>query len=125
MLENILLTAFNVIPPESLSYEKFIGNTTNELGYDVPEYADPVITQGSIQQHISPNMYQAYGLSLNKDYALVNLPESVLGTEQQKTPDRLTFHGKKWIIIDNHNWYIYNGWCKVLVVAEKDYKGEK
>lgn len=123
MFNNLLLTALTVIPPETLSYEKWQGNTTNEIGFDVPSYSDPVLVKGSIQYHIAEKMYQAFGLSLNKHYALVNLPASVVGLEESLTPDRLTFHGKKWIIIKNNNWHTYNGWCKVIVVEEKDYNG--
>ena len=124
MLNNVLLTAMTVIPPEPLSYEKYLGTTVNEIGMDVPAYAEPVQTKGSIQSHVSERLYQAYGLDLNKDYALVDVPADIVGADDKKSPDRLTFHGKKWIVVKSNNWYIYNGWVKLLVVAQKDYEGD-
>lgn len=124
MLENVLLTAMSVILPEKLVYEKYKGTKTNEIGMDVPQYDIPVITKGSIQFHISEKMYQAYGLDLNKDYALVDVPADIVGAEGKNSPDRLTFHGKKWIVVKCNNWYIYNGWVKLIVVAQKDYEGD-
>ena len=124
MLENVLLTAMRVIPPETLTYEKYTGTTVNEIGLDVPTYDQPITTKGSIQHHISERMYEAYGLDLNKDYALVNVPANIVGSEENKSPDRLTFHGKKWIVVKNNNWYVYNGWVKLVVIAQKDYEVE-
>lgn len=120
-LDNILLTAMTVIPPEPIEYEKYKGNITNQIGYDVSYYAPAVKTQASIQSHISEKMYQAYGLDLNKNYRLVNIPAEIIGTAEQITPDRLTFHGRRWIVIKSNNWHEYNGWCKIIVVEEKDY----
>jgi len=119
--DNLLLTALTVIPPEKILFEKWTANTTNSIGYDVSTYTDPVETIASIQAHISEKMYQAFGLDMNKNYRLVNIPAHIIGTAEQVTPDRLTFHGKKWIVIKSNNWKIYNGWCKVIVVEDKDY----
>lgn len=124
MLENVLLSALQVIPPEPLTYEKYIGTSVNEIGMNVPQYAPPVEVKGSIQYHISEKMYQAYGLDLNKDYALVDIPAEVVGVETNKTPDRLTFHGKQWIVVKTSNWFKYNGWVKLLCVSQKTYTGE-
>lgn len=122
---NLLISAMSLIPPETLTYEKWIGNTINEIGLDIPTYADPVEVQGSIQYHIAERTYTAYGLDLNKNYALVNLPAEVVGGAENPTPDRLTFHGKNWIVVKCNNWYMYDGWVKLIVVWEKQYKYEE
>ena len=124
MLDNVLLTAMRVIPPETLTYEKYLGTTVNAIGMDVPTYASPVTVKASIQGHVSERIYQAYNLDLNKDYALVDVPADIVGAEENHSPDRLTFHGKKWIVVKNNNWYVYNGWVKLIVVAQKDYEGD-
>lgn len=118
---NVLTTAMTVIPPEELQYERWQGNTINSIGLDVASYAEPITIKGSIQHHVSEKMYQAYGLSLNKHYALVDVPAELYGSQENLTPDRLTFHNNTWIVLKNNNWYIYNGWVKLIVVAEKDY----
>jgi hypothetical protein len=118
---NVLTTAMTVIPPEELQYERWQGNTINSIGLDVASYAEAVMIKGSIQHHVSEKMYQAYGLSLNKHYALVDVPAELYGSQENLTPDRLTFHNNTWIVLKNNNWYIYNGWVKLIVVAEKDY----
>ena len=125
MLENVLLSALRIIPPETLYYEKYQGTSVNEIGLNIPTYSAPLEIKGSIQYHISEKMYQAYGLDLNKNYALVDIPANVLGIQSgNKTPDRLTFHGKNWIVVKCNNWFIYNGWVKLVVVEQKDYSGE-
>ena len=111
----------SVIPPEPIKYEKYQGIITNQIGYDVAAYAEPIDTKASIQSHISEKMYQAYGLDMNKNYRLVNIPAEIIGTAEQNSPDRLSFHGRRWIVIKSNNWHEYNGWCKVIVVEEKDY----
>lgn len=118
---NVLTTAMTVIPPEDLQYERWQRNTINSIGLDVASYAEPVTIKGSVQHHVSEKMYQAYGLSLNKHYALVDVPAELYGSQENLTPDRLTFHNNTWIVLKNNNWYIYNGWVKLIVVAEKDY----
>ena len=119
--DNLLLTALTVIPPEEITFEKYQGVITNQIGYDISSYAAPVKTKGSIQSHISERMYQAFGLDMNKNYRLVNIPAQIIGTAEQNSPDRLSFHGRKWIVVKSNNWHIYNGWCKVIVVEDKDY----
>lgn len=124
-LDNVLLTAMMVIPPEPIKYEKWVSNTTNSIGYDVSTYATAVDTIASIQGHISEKMYQAYGLDLNRNYCLVDIPAELVGVAEKTTPDRLTFHGRKWIVVKCNNWHTYNGWCKLIVVEEKDYNGSQ
>ena len=119
---NLLTTALTVIPPESLQYERFKSFSTNEIGLDVLTFEDPVEIKGSIQHHVSEKLYDAYGLSLNKDYCLVDVPAQLYGSEKQITPDKLTFHGETWIVMKATDWFIYNGWVRVIVVAEKDYE---
>lgn len=119
---NLLVTAMSVIPHEILMYEKWLGNTINEIGLDIPQYAQPVEVEASIQYHIAEKTYTAYGLDLNKNYALINLPAEVVGRSEQQTPDRLTFHGKTWIVVKCNNWYMYDGWVKLIVVWEKQYE---
>lgn len=118
---NLLTTALMVIPPEVLQYERFSGIKTNEIGLDELTFDEPVEIKGSIQHHIAEKVYEAFGLSLNKDYCLVDVPTLLYGSETQITPDRLTFHGKTWIVLKAVNWFIYNGWVRVIVIAEKDY----
>lgn len=118
---NVLTTAMTVIPPEPLQYERFVGKVTNEIGIDVVTFAAPVKIEGSIQHHVAERLYDAYGLSLNKNYCLVDLPAQLYGSEAQITPDRLSFHNNTWIVMKATDWFKYNGWVRVLVVAEKDY----
>lgn len=123
MIDNVLNVALTVIPPQTLYYEKWLGNDINELGYSVPTYSDPVEIKGSVQNHITERVRQAYNLDMDRNYCLVNIPAEVVGIETQTTPDRLTIKGKKWIVVKCNNWYSYNGWVKLIVVLEKDYKG--
>ena len=48
---NLLGTALRLIPPVTVQYQKYIGETVNELGICVPQYADP--------DHYDPGWFSA------------------------------------------------------------------
>ena len=74
-----------------------------------------------IYKDLRPFLHVFKSLFILLVFSIMNIPAHIIGTAEQVTPDRLTFHGKKWIVIKSNNWKIYNGWCKVIVVEDKDY----
>lgn len=122
-LPNLLNMAMTLIPPVNITYEKWQSNTTNSVGYEVASYGEPMQVKASVQSNIPAEMYQTFQLDLNKNYRLIDVPAFVVGTAEQMTPDRITYQGKKWIVVKCNNWHSYNGWVKLLVVEEKDYDG--
>lgn len=121
MIQNLLKTALQVIRPETIQYKKYIGTTVNEIGIDVPSYADAIEIKGSIQAHVSQQTIKAFGLDPTKNYKLVNVPAHLISTAESESPDILLFYNKAWTIIKSNDWHTYDGWCKLLVVENKDY----
>ena len=46
---NLLTTAFRLVCPEPIRIRKFLRRATNEIGYDVAFYSDPLNTTASVQ----------------------------------------------------------------------------
>lgn len=114
---NLLEEALQIIPASVFRLQKFIGNTTNERGLDIAEYAAPVEVRGSVQD-MDGSLYQELGLDLSKNYRTFygsKLMEG-LGRNIQAMPDRIIYDGKIWEVVNAAHWYGYNGWTYVIGV---------
>lgn len=116
--ENLLEIALSVIPGETFVYRQFTGTTENEIGLNVPQFADPVEVTGSIQG-VELDIYPELGLDFQKNYRLVYASINMKGVEEQEIPDRLEFYGLTWSVVKTVPWIKYNGWNGVLVVEDK------
>lgn len=119
---NLLRLALGVIPPVKISYSKFMGNVVSEVGVKIPTYSQPLEINGSVQR-VKTDVYEALGLKMEKNYKAVFVPADIVGINYQQSPDKFSFYGKDWIVCgDLANWYQYDGWNVLLVVAERDYQ---
>lgn len=119
-MDNILEMAFSLIPPEPIQYQKWLGKSVNSIGRTVATYGDIITTRASIQP-VGASLMQQLGLSLSKNYYRINISADIVGVENQKVPDRMIFKGKNWLIDNQSDWYVFNGWVKLIVVEEKNY----
>lgn len=119
----MLNLALGIIPPVSVVYNKYLGSTISEVGTEVPNYDTQGVEFAGSVQRVRTEIYEAMGLNFQKKYKVVFVPEDALSIADQKAPDKFTFYGKSWVIVgDVGNWYDYDGWNAILVVAEKDYQ---
>lgn len=116
--ENLLEIALGVIPGENFIYRRFLGTVENEIGLNVPQFAEPIEVTGSIQG-VELDVYSQLGLDFQKNYRLVYASIDMKGIEEQEIPDRLEFYGLTWSVVKIVPWVKYNGWNGVLVVEDK------
>lgn len=117
MLPNLFNMATRVIPPETIKYKHFLGNTVNEIGLAVPTYAEAIDIKASVQA-VGDDLYKDLGLDFQKEYYTVFSNQRMYGINEQAQPDILIFHGSTYMVHRNTHWDEYNGWGYVLVVKE-------
>lgn len=100
-------------------FYKWIGNTVDSMGRDVPEFAPPIPATGSIQA-VSNKMYEQLGLDLNKNYKIVFSPVLIQSIAEKIQPDRILYNGRTYEVVENKDWYETNGYTKVLMVELKE-----
>ena len=134
---DLLGTALRLIPPVTVQYQKYIGETVNELGICVPQYADPVTVSNA---HLQPSasstgfggkfsgnnvMYDDIGLQLAHNFRMLYIPANIQGIEAQTTNDVILYGGKRWNIKSVSQWFDYDGWNKLIIVEDKKYGADK
>lgn len=112
---NILNQALRLIGKQTIQYYAFNSRSTNDIGYDVSEYADPVDAKGSFQP-IPRNLYQQMGLDFQRNYANVFLPQSMVDVERDVSGDKVGFNGKIYQCLSATPWAAIDGWTEMLVV---------
>lgn len=118
---NMYLQVTGYIPTEPVMYMKYTGKSDSSVGVVVPTFADPIEIQASVQK-VKTEVYEQLGLKMEKKYKAVYSAENILSNNSQPLPDKLEFHGRKWIVCgDLSEWFFFDGWTGVLVVAENDY----
>jgi len=112
---NILNLALRVIQPQTVAYHRFIGRTTNSAGYEVAQYAAAKDIRGSLQA-VPRNVYQQYGLDLNKNYKMFYAPLDMLDIQRDCSGDQITFCGQIFQVLSAVDWLHIDGWESVLCV---------
>lgn len=106
-----------------LEFYKYLGSALDDMGRDVPVFADPVIITGSVQA-VPNRMYEQLGLDLNKNYKTVFSTELIQSIAEEIQPDRIVYDGRTYEIVENKNWYETNGYTKVLMVELKELRAD-
>lgn len=118
---NLLELAFSVIPSSTASWEHYIGQTQTDSFATIDAYNEPVDVSCSIQR-VRQDSYKELGLAMGKKYKIVYISENMGCVNDIQNPDLLTFDGRKWVVIgDVGDWFSYDGWRSILVVAQSDY----
>ena len=125
---------FNVLNPamaatsilgcnKTFTFYKYEGATIDDMGRDVPSYADAVTYRGSIQP-VPNKMYEQLGLDLDKNYKTVFCSKLMYSNAESVQPDRIVYDGRTYEIVENKNWYETNGYTKVLMVELKELRDD-
>lgn len=108
---------------KQFKFLKWLKNTIDGMGRDVPEFAEPLTLTGSIQP-VSNKMYEQFGLDLNKNYKIVFSSALIQSIAEKIQPDRIVYDNRTFEIVENKNWYETNGYTKVLMVELKELRAE-
>lgn len=103
---------------KQFEFYEYLSNEINEIGNEVPVYAESVLYTGSIQP-VSNKMYEQLGLDLDKHYKVVYCPQLVQSLAEKDIPDRVKYEGKIYDVIENKNWWETNGYTKFLMCEVK------
>lgn len=110
---NLLAQALTVIAPQTVQYRVFISRTTNDIGYDVSTFADPVAVRGSFQP-VPRSRYEFQGLDLSKSYWVLFAPLAMIGVDRDVSGDQLTFQGRTYQVESITAWAGIDGWSEAL-----------
>lgn len=112
---NLLNTALTVIAKQTVFYYRSLSRVQNDVGQWVTTYATGIKLQGSFQA-IPKNLYQAYGLDLQKTYFTFYTSNPVKDVARDTSPDIITYKGDRYQCESNNDWYKIDGWRGVLCV---------
>lgn len=116
---NLLNLALRLIPPVTVQYRIFSGSAVNEFGISVNTYSEPITVKNAHIQPLKAEMYAQYALQDVRNVKVCYIPVNVIGQLDKSTNDIIIYNGRKYNIIDTHEWYNYDGWNKLVIVEEK------
>lgn len=120
---NLLKSALNIIPKQTIYYRKFISRKPNELGNMVNTYGEKKAIIGSIQ-HAERSLLYKMGIANTEDVYTVWLHTNAQGISEIESNDQIIGHdGSIYNVIDTDVWaeYPYQDWNKILVRRQKNY----
>lgn len=112
---NLLNIALGAIASQSLQWYRFAGNTTNELGQDIPSYAAPVTIIGSFQP-VDARTIEQLGLDVTKQYRNLYTSNPLEMVRREASPDYAVFGGRRYEVQGEADWYAQDGWKGILFV---------
>ena len=120
---NVLKSALNIIPKQTIYYRKFLGRQPNSIGNMVNTYSDKIAVVGSIQ-HEERSLLYKMGIANTEDVYAVWLHTNAQGLSEIASNDQIIGNdGSIYNVIDADIWYNYpsQDWNKVLVRRAKKY----
>lgn len=120
---NVLAAALNIIPTQSITYKKWLGKTTSDIGLVQNEYAAPITVQGNIQPIDADTIYKL-GIAENDDVYVCWLRGNALSISQLQSNDIITgADGVIYNIFKSDKWSSYpaQDWNKILLRRAKNY----
>lgn len=112
---NLLATAQTVIGKQVYQIKKWTGKITNDAGYDVDSYAEPVDRSGGVQP-IARSKYQNLGLDFSKIYIQIFDVELIDVLSRTENADQIIWEGAIYKAMPNLDWSKSGGWNSVLCV---------
>lgn len=116
---NLLLKALNLIPPVSVTYKKFLGNTRSADGILSAAYDEGAEYPNASVQPVPTEVYHERGMDMQKKYFDVYIPAEIRALEGQEAPDVVVFGLKTYKVWKTEPWQFYDGWTKCTVVEDK------
>lgn len=117
MFGNLLSTVLQVLPSNGVvEYLRFIGNTTNAAGYDVPSFASAMPVHQCQVQAVPRISYGFLNLDYQKTYVNWFIPRQVIGLDRDYSGDRMTYNGEIYQCVSATDWSQQDGWCQMLCV---------
>jgi hypothetical protein len=119
---NLLTSALKIIPPVQIEYQLYIGSELNSFGREINTYSEAIVIKKAHIQPLKAEMYADYGLQVSQNVKICYIPANVVGTLDKSSNDIIIYNGKKFNIINTHDWFNYNGWNKLIIIEDKNYE---
>lgn len=112
---NLLNIALGAIQPQQITWFRFLGNTENELGQDIPAFdaGTPII--GSFQP-VDARTVQQLGLDIQKSYRNLYTSNPIESLKRDTSPDYVVFQGRKYEVVGDTDWSVQDGWKALMFV---------
>lgn len=121
---NLLKSALNIIPKQTITYKKFVSRAPNALGNLVNTYGQQITTTGSVQPVGKDTLYKL-GIADTGDIYVVYLHGAVFGADKLSSNDLIIdANGNHYNIFRTDAWFDYpnQDWNKVLARRVKNYE---
>lgn len=112
---NLLKAAFRAIATTPVDYYKFSARTINNVGQNVATYEPVQYIRGSLQA-VQKNLYQTYGLDLQKNYANFYVSTAIIDVQRDFSPDLIVYNNDVYSCESNIFWFPIDGWVCILLV---------
>lgn len=112
---NLLNIALTCIQPQSVRWFKFLGNTTNALGQDIPSFDAGTDIVGSFQP-VEARIVKEMGFDTQKSYRSMPTSNPLESLRREASPDYVTFMGRKYQVCGEKDWYAQDGWRRLFFV---------
>lgn len=136
MFNNLLNTALSIIPKQKFLYKKYISTRINDIGIKEDLYDVPIEVEGSVQA-VQKSMYQQFGLDFTKSYIKIlcsldirnfdknrvyaNSEHNLFDHNQTQTSaDKVVWHGKEYLVENVTDWYVQDGWKRIIAVEQQE-----
>lgn len=116
MFGNLQALASSVIPQQTVLHHRFVGNVTNDMGYNVPTYALPVAITGSFQAMTAQDAAKL-GLSIRQVNATFYTSADIALAGEGTQPDRIEYGEKLYEVIGVTDFKAQDGWAQYVLVA--------
>ncbi len=114
-LPNLLNTAVKLTGTQAFTYYKYAGRIDNGIGQDITQYNPPIQIRGQVQA-VPRNLYEMYGLDLQKTYLTFYVSKDILDLQRDVSGDQIQFAGSIYKCESETDWRAINGWTGVLAV---------
>lgn len=112
---NLYAKAVRLIAQQTVAYLAFVSRATQPNGIYLSTYASPVMIRTSFQP-VQRALMQLLGLDMNKSYANIFVPQTVIDIARDVTSDQFQFNGATYQALSITPWFAIDGWNQVLVV---------
>lgn len=112
---NLLAAAFTMVAAQPFDYQPYQARTVNGVGLYETTYGARVTLEGSIQA-VPRNVYQEYGLDLQKNYVRVFVSLDVVDITRDTSGDRIFWNGREYQITSQVDWFNIDGWVSFIAV---------
>jgi len=117
--QNLLNMCLTVIAQQTIQYYQFESRALNAVGQDITTYQSVVNIVGSWQP-VPRNLYEQYGLDLQKDYFTFYSSNNLLDITRDVSGDQVQFNNRRYQVESANDWYQLDGWKGVLCVGLGD-----